>query len=230
MSTTADGPPDDPSPGDSLPDDPLPDDQDGSRARILRAARLVLAERGLATTVDDVAERAQVSRRTVLRQFETRERLLAEAFEAGVRSYAQQLPTDGPGDDAEAWLERLLVAVHTLNSGNGRIYWELAGSEPDLGGELAVVAADRRRRRKRLTAWVATRMWEARGGTGEPPGWLVDAFAVQLSAFTTAALSVDFARRPDEVAAVSVRVLRAALDAALAEDRPATARSVGSGA
>lgn len=193
------------------------DRRDDSRARILRAARLVLAERGLSATVDDVAARAEVSRRTVFRHFETRERLLAEAFDAGVRSYTQQIPTEGPrsDDDADAWLMRMLLAVHRLNSGNGRVYWELAGSEQDLTGELAVVAAARRKRRKHFASWVATTMWRAGGGEGRPPIWLVDAFAVHLSAFTTAALSVDFSRSAEEVAAVSGRVLRAALAAAL---------------
>ncbi len=188
-----------------------------SRSRILRAARQVLAERGLSTTVDDVAARAGVSRRTVFRQFETRERLLAEAYAAGVQRYTEQLPTDGPGDDPAGWLVRLLRVVHRLNSGNGRIYWELALAEHDLTGELAMVAADRRRRRKRSATWVTSTMWTASGGRGEPPPWLVDAFAVHLSAFSTAALSVDFGRRPDDVAEVCARVLLAALDVALAD-------------
>jgi AcrR family transcriptional regulator len=38
-----------------------------ARERILRAARVVLAERGLAARVEDVAEAAAVSRRTVFR-------------------------------------------------------------------------------------------------------------------------------------------------------------------
>lgn len=194
-----------------------------SRSRILRAARQVLAERGLSTTVDDVAERAGVSRRTVFRQFETRERLIAEAYAAGVERYTEQLPTDGPGDDPTEWLRRLLRVVHRLNSGNGRIYWELALTEQDLTGDLAAVAADRRRRRKRAATRVATAMWTARGGAGAPPAWLIDAFAIHLSAFSTAALSVDFGRRPDDVAEVSARVLLAALDEALTTVAPAAA-------
>jgi AcrR family transcriptional regulator len=217
MSATAD--PDTGSLPDDQPDDQPGDQRDDSRARILRAARLVLAERGLSTTVDDVAARADVSRRTVFRHFDTRERLLAEAFDAGVRSYAQQIPADGPATDADAdaWLTRMLLAVHRLNSGNGRVYWELAGSEQDLTGELAVVAAGRRKRRKQFATWVASTMWSAGGGAGRPPTWLVDAFALHLSAFTTAALSVDFSRSAEDVASMSGRVLRAALAGALAE-------------
>ena len=59
---------------------------DGTRGRILRAARQVLAQRGLATTVDHVAEAAGLSRRTVFRAFATRDRLIAEAVRDGAIS------------------------------------------------------------------------------------------------------------------------------------------------
>lgn len=137
-----------------------------------------------------------------------------------MQRYTEQLPVDDPGGDPAEWLVRLLHVVHRLNAGNGRIYWELALTEHELSGELAAVASDRRRRRKRAATWVASTMWTARGGVGAPPPWLIDAFAIHLSAFSTAALSVDFRRRPGEVAEVCARVLLAALDAALAEVRP----------
>jgi len=195
--------------------------RDVARTRILRAARIVLAERGLATTVDDVAAAADVSRRTIFRHFETRERLLAEAIREGLRSYSQQLPTAGlaaAADQADvaAWLENLLIAAHRLNANNGRIYWELAALGSELDGELAVVAAERRDSRRRFATRVTAHAWSAVGGTGRPPAWLTDAFAVHLSGFTTQALGGDFGRTPDDVARTSARVLQAALTAALA--------------
>jgi hypothetical protein len=48
----------------------------------------------------------------------------------------------------------------------------------------------------------------------------VDAFAVQLSAFTTQSLAGDFDRSPAEVADVAARVLSAALAEALGELEP----------
>lgn len=196
--------------------------RDLARARILRAARIVLAARGLATTVDDVAAAANVSRRTVFRHFETRERLLAEAIREGLRSYSQQLPTAGlPTEashaDVAAWLHNLLVTVHRLNANNGRIYWELAALGSEVEGELATVAADRRESRRKFATRVTAHAWTASGGIGRPPVWLLDAFAVHLSGFTTQALGGDFGRTPDDVARVSARVLHASLTAALAD-------------
>ncbi|MCU1367877.1 MAG: transcriptional regulator, TetR family [Ilumatobacteraceae bacterium] len=183
---------------------------------MLRAARTVLAERGLSATVDDVADAAGVSRRTVFRHFETRERLLAAALEDGLRSYAQQLAAVYEASPGEEWLADLLLAAHRLNANNGRIYWELAALETEVEGELASVAAERRTSRKRFATRVTAKAWAARGGTGRPPTWLVDAFAVHFSAFTTQSVGGDFGRSPEDVAAMSARVLDAALVAALA--------------
>ncbi|HEX6569494.1 MAG TPA: helix-turn-helix domain-containing protein [Acidimicrobiales bacterium] len=190
--------------------------RDVARARIVRAARRALAERGLATTVDDVAEAAGVSRRTVFRHFSTRENLFAVAIRDGLRTYGEHIPF-APADDLDTWLTNVLVAAHRLNAGNGRIYWELSVLEPELTGELAAAAAERRQARNRFAEGVTRVMWRARGGTGRPPAWLIDAVAVHLSGFTTQSLAVDFDRSPDDVARVSVRVLDAALTAALAE-------------
>lgn len=205
---------------DAAPAASLADEQrEVARARITRAARKVLAERGLATTVDEVAAAAGVSRRTVFRHFATREGLFAAAIEEGLRAYAEQIPRPVADGDLGEWLLDVLLAAHRLNARNGRVYWELAAFEPELTGELAVVAADRRERRRRFATNVTTRMWKARGGRGRPPWWLVDAVAVHLSGFTTQALGGDFDRTPDDVARVSARVLEAALDHALQERR-----------
>jgi len=195
----------------------LADEQrDLARGRIVRAARRVLADRGLATTVEDVADAAGVSRRTVFRHFSTRENLFAVAIRDGLRTYGEHLPP-ARGEDLDTWLLDVLLAAHRLNAGNGRIYWELSVLEPELAGELAAAAAERREARKQWAAGVTKVLWRARGGSGRPPAWLVDAVAVHLSAFTTQSLAVDFDRSPDEVARVSARVLDAALTAALTE-------------
>jgi AcrR family transcriptional regulator len=191
--------------------------RDLARARILRAARVVLAERGLSATVDDVAAAALVNRRTVFRHFATRDGLFAAAIRAGVRRYAEQLPPAPQDGDLRAWLRELLLVMHRLNARNGRVYWELAVLPPaDLSGELAAAAAERRTGHKQLATRVTARIWRARGGPGEPPEWLVDAVSVHLSSFSTQSLAGDFGRTPDEVAAVSAQVVEAALAAALA--------------
>lgn len=190
---------------------------DGTRQRILRAARSVLAERGLAATVDDVARAAGLSRRTVFRSFDSRGRLIAEAVRDGIRSYAEHLPPAPAEPDFDAWLAASLLAVHRLNARHGRIYWELAGLGAELEGDIAVAAEERRQARIELVAAFTATAWRAAGAEGDPPRWLADACAVQLSAFSTRALTGDFGRSPDEAADACARTLAAAVRAAVSE-------------
>lgn len=184
------------------------------RARIVRAAGSVLAARGLAATVDDVAEAAGVSRRTIFRYFTTRDALFVTVIRAGVRRYAEQLPPPPADDDLRGWLRELLVVTHRLNAGNGRVFWDLVGlQDADLSPDLALVAAECRDSRNRFAVHVTEFLWRAHGRPGQPPGWLADAVAVQLSGFTTQSLAGDLGRSPDEVAHVCAQVIEAALAA-----------------
>src|ERR1700729_2397814 len=79
-----------------------------AQQRILRAAGAALAARGLAATVEDVAEAAGVSRRTVFRHFATRDALFVTVIRAGVRRYADQIPAPPDGDDLRGWLGGVL--------------------------------------------------------------------------------------------------------------------------
>jgi AcrR family transcriptional regulator len=196
----------------------LADEQrDLVRARILRAAGSVLAARGLAATVDDVAEAAGVSRRTVFRHYVTRDALFVAVIRAGIRRYAEQIPRPAD-DDLRGWLREMLAVTHKLNAGNGRVFWDLVGvQEADLSQDLAMVAAECRDSRNGFAVNVTDLLWQARGGRGRPPQWLVDAVAVQLSGFTTQSLAGDLGRSPDAVAGVAAEVIEAALGAALAK-------------
>ena len=187
-----------------------------ARQRILRAAGAALAARGLAATVDDVAEAAGVSRRTIFRHFVTRDALFVEVIRAGVRRYAEQLPEPPGGGDLHAWLAELLAVTHRLNARNGRVFWDLVGVRAeDLSPDLAAAAAECRDSRNRFASTVTEFLWHARGAAGSPPPWLTDAVAVHLSGFTTQSLAGDLDRSPDQVAAVSAQVIEAALAAAL---------------
>lgn len=188
-----------------------------AQLRIVRAAGAVLAARGLAATVDDVAEAAGVSRRTIFRHFATREALFVTVIRAGIRRYAEQIPAPPSGEDLRDWLPELLAVTHRLNARNGRVFWDLVGVQAaDLSGELALAAEECRESRNRFAASVTGLLWRSRRGPGGPPQWLVDAVSVQLSAFTTQSLAGDLDRSPDEVALVSARVIDAALGSALA--------------
>jgi len=189
-----------------------------AQARILRAAGIALAARGLAATVDDVAEAAGVSRRTIFRHFATRDTLFVTVIRAGIRRYAEQIPAPPDGDDLRGWLAELLAVTHRLNARNGRVFWDLVGVRAaDLSPDLVMVAGECRDSRNRFASHVTERMWQARGGAGQPPPWLVDSVAVQLSGFTTQSLAGDLGRSADEVAQVAAQVIEAALASALAQ-------------
>jgi AcrR family transcriptional regulator len=186
------------------------------RGRILRAAGSVLADRGLAATIDDVADAAGVNRRTIFRHFATRDALFVTVIQAGIRRYGEQIPAPPESDDLSGWLAEALAVTHRLNARNGRVFWDLAGLQAgDLSADLAMVARECRDSRNRFAASVTELVWRARRGPGEPPRWLVDAFAVQLSGFTTQSLAGDLGRSPDAIAGVCATVIEAALDSAL---------------
>jgi AcrR family transcriptional regulator len=189
-----------------------------AQIRIVRAAGAVLAARGLGATIDDVAEAAAVSRRTIFRHFATRDALFVTVIRAGIRRYAEQIPPPPAGDDLQDWLAELLAVTHRLNARNGRVFWDLVGLQAvDLSGDLAMVAKECRDSRNGFAASVTELLWGTRHGPGRPPPWLVDAVAVQLSGFTTQSLGGDLGRSPEEVALVSAQVIEAALARALGQ-------------
>ena len=190
------------------PDVPLQQEQrQMARSRIERAAWNVLADRGLVATVEEVAREAKVSIRTVFRHYGTRDHMIASALRAQLYHYGESLPVPEPNASLEVWLPELLVEVHRLNAELGRAYWELASLGDTLTGELAEVAAERRIGRKRLVSAVTKGAWHLAGGQGRYPRWLIDAFAVHLSAFATRSLVADFDRTVEEVSAMSAEVL-----------------------
>lgn len=189
---------------------------DEVREKILRGARAELARRGLAVRVEDVAVAAGVSRRTVFRYFDTREALLAAAIESSMRSYGDHVPRPGPAADLDGWLADALVAVHRMNAQHGRVYFELAsGAARD--GVLGDIARARRTARRELVQRFTVTAWRLADGTGEPPGWVQDTVAVNLSAFATEALGPDFGRHPEEVGRSLARALAHAVRGAAAD-------------
>jgi AcrR family transcriptional regulator len=181
--------------------------------RILRAARLVLAQRGLSVRVEDVAEAAGVSRRTVFRHFQSREALLAAALRDSMRSYGDRIPRYEDGRPLAEWLHEAFVVAHEMNARHGRVYFELALAT-ELTGPLAEVAALRRAGRAELVKRFSETAWRASGASGSPPGWVVDAVAILLSAYATEALVGDFGRSPAEAGHVAAEALERAIAAA----------------
>ena len=88
-----------------------------NRARLIEAAAAAFAERGEATSLEDVAQRAGVGIGTLYRHFPTRDALVEAVYRSGVESLceaADQLLAELPPDRALAeWMDRFVSYVAT---------------------------------------------------------------------------------------------------------------------
>ena len=179
---------------------------------ILASARQLVLQNGLDATMDQLAEASGVSRRTLFRHFDTREKLLAAAFEAGITGYRSQLPSYGEFvGDAHRWLRATCESAHRMNATIGPGFFELA-SRADLPPDLA--AAEQRRRYEFRGAMtdIAQVLWRAVGGAGDVPAALEITVTAHLSPHFTAALVVDAAQRWEAAADLAYAAILAALE------------------
>jgi AcrR family transcriptional regulator len=182
------------------------------RVRVLHAARHLIAERGLAVSMEDVADAAGVGRRTLFRHFESREMLVADALSSALDRYTEQIHevarVDQPLDD---WISALVARVHEIHRSAGRGLWQLAAShDTDLSPELAAVNRRRRKGRRVTTAMLADAAWKRAGGSGRCPTLVVDACALTVSSFATHSM-IDYDRDPRSVTRCSAALLSALL-------------------
>jgi AcrR family transcriptional regulator len=186
-----------------------------TQARIVRGATVALAASGFDATVDDIAAAAGVSRRTVFRHFASHDEVVSAAMSEMLASYDRLMPgPPSPGTDLETWLIETAVTVHELNTHlMGRAFWDMHVERP------GITPAERNRRRIGYASELARHAWRAGRGSGQPPSWVVDAFALQLSGFATNCLA---GYNPEKAGRVSARVLRAVLAAALVEEQGRT--------
>jgi len=155
---------------------------------VLIATRQLLMARGLDVTMDEIAEAAGVSRRTLFRHFASREKLVAESLEAGIQLYGEHLPSFV--GDWKAWLRDVCDAAHKMQAGYGPGYWELI-SRTDLPTEIAAVEERRGVRRRRAMERIARHLWQEACGAGDPPPMMVAVVGAHLSARFTAAVTND---------------------------------------
>ncbi len=181
---------------------------------ILAAARRLVLANGLDATMDQLAEAAGVSRRTLFRLFNNREKLLAAAFEAGITDYRQQLPAYA--GDVQRWLRATCDAAHRMNAVIGPGFFELA-SRKDLPPDLA--AAERRRLQefRGAIADVTGTLWRTAGGAGKPPRTLEITVSAHLSPHFTAALVTDTGQRWQTAAELAYSAILAAANRELAK-------------
>jgi len=180
---------------------------------ILTLARRSVLQNGLDVTMDQLAEVTGVSRRTLFRLFESREKLVSAAFEAGMGGYLRGLPAHTSGDPDD-WLRDTCDTAHRMNSTIGPGFFELA-SRRNLPADLD--AAERRRRSdfRGAMADIAATLWRTAGGAGAPPATLVTTVTAHLSPHFTAALIVDADDDWPAAADLAYRAISATLAAEL---------------
>jgi len=202
-------------------DDVLDDPKLLTRYRVLRSTRPLLAERGLAVSMDDIAEAAGVSRRSLFRHFESRNALIAATLESSLEEFYgvlnEALAADGEFRD---WLTALTQRLFAAQSGAGVAFWQLAAAtDNELPPELAAVNKRRRKNRQQLTEAVADIAWRRAGGRSPCPSVLADTFALTMSTFTGQSLVTDYELSLDRTVELAVTVVTAVINNELAKPR-----------
>jgi len=207
--------------GDSFPS-PRPtlreDSRSHARARIVEGAKVAVAKWGLDATVDQIADEAGVSRRTVFRQFSSHAELLLVTLEEIRQLFEAGIPKAPSADeDLETWLIESTVAVHELfRSSLGRAFWDLHVDRPRISQDVTDFIAKTPQIRRRIASAALTDAWRALGAGGEPPSWLLDTFSIHLSGFATFANGY---RTPRETGELSAKILWITLNQAARDSR-----------
>jgi AcrR family transcriptional regulator len=177
-----------------------------------------IAVEGLDVTVDDVAVMAGVSRRTVFRQFQTHDELVAAAVTQMRVEFIACVPgPPEPDGDVQAWLAATAVRLHEAQRTIvGRAFWDLHVKRPGAAQVVTDALGDVAALRREITFDLATGAWHALGASGSPPEWVCEAFSIQLSGFATNVL-VD--RDAAEAGRICARVLWAVLLEAVRQQR-----------
>jgi len=178
----------------------------------------VVARQGFDATVAEIAEASGVSPRTIFRHYASHDQLILatvkDMCEACGRKPIEGLPS--PTDDLDGWIEGVALTIHTRNAEIfGEAFWDIHAPSRNASGVLAEVDALRHESRTRGVQFLASLAWRKAGGTGEPPQDLVLAFALNLSAFTTQALMIDFDQSPAQIGALTAEIVKVLLRSAV---------------
>jgi AcrR family transcriptional regulator len=117
---------------------PLRRDAEQNRQRIMTAARLVFAQRGFDTTLDEVAHQAQLGVGTVYRRFPNKAALFDALFEESVEDLTGLAEQAARSPDAWAGLVGFMTAVAELQVADRglRDLMLSAGAGPDRAAQL----------------------------------------------------------------------------------------------
>ena len=152
---------------------------------LARSTQIIMMERGLEFTMDDVAAAAEVSRSTVFRHFATREDLIVAATRMGRDSFVSRIPVYR-GGDWHPWLRELCLVVHEMNYLGSRTLTLTTGAEV-LSERLRAVGRDLDEVRRSRYPDMAETLWRAAGRAEPVPDRLVTVLATHLSPFFSAA-------------------------------------------
>jgi AcrR family transcriptional regulator len=201
-------------------DDLLDNPKSLTRYRVLRSTRPLLAERGLSVSMDDIAEAAGVSRRSLFRHFDSRNALIADALESSFEIFGGELREALVAEgDLRDWLAALTRRLLVAQRSAGVAFWQLTSSaDGELPPEFEAVNQRRRTNRERLTEAVANTAWGRAGGRAPCPTVVMDAVALTFSTFTTHSLLEDYDIGVDRVVEVVVTVLTAVINDQVSAD------------
>ena len=177
---------------------PLRRDAERNRQRILEAARVVFAKRGLSGSHDDIAREAGVGVGTVYRRFPEKEQLIDALFEARIQEIADAARAAADHPDPWEALTGFLVRAQELQSEDRGLKEIVLGGA--RGAERAVAA-------RSLIAPLVARLLERTKAAGAVRGdlELTDLPLIQLAIGTIAESSRDVA--PDAWRRVMTLVL-----------------------
>ncbi|MGD0379565.1 MAG: TetR/AcrR family transcriptional regulator [Acidimicrobiales bacterium] len=194
------------------------DQQQLTRSRIRRAAMKVVARRGFAATVDEIAKVSGVSPRTIFRHYSNHDLLIATTVKDMYEACGRR-PIEGlaqPTDDLDGWIEGLAITIHTRNAEIvGDAFWDIHAPRLNASAALSELDAFRRQYRTRGVRHLVAVAWRTAGGRGDPPEDLAMAFALNFSAFTTQALMVDFDQTPAQIGMLTAAILKVLLRRAI---------------
>lgn len=174
----------------------------------------VVARRGFAATVDEIAKVSGVSPRTIFRHYSNHDLLIATTVKDMYAACGQR-PIDGlaqPTDDLDGWIDGLAITIHTRNAEIvGDAFWDIHAPRHNASEALSELDAFRREYRTRGVRHLVGVAWRTAGGRGDPPDDLAMAFALNFSAFTTQALMVDFDQTPVQIGMLTASILKVLL-------------------